>query len=41
MAKLGGYIGRRSDGPPGWLTIWRGWQRLLLLVEGFRLAADG
>ena len=41
IAKLGGYIGRRSDGPPGWLTIWRGWQRLLLLVEGFRLAADG
>jgi hypothetical protein len=41
IAKLGGYIGRRSDGPPGWQTIWRGWQRLLLLVEGFRLAADG
>ena len=41
IAKLGGYIGRRSDGPPGWQTIWRGWQRLLLLVEGFRLASDG
>jgi len=41
IARLGGYIGRRSDGPPGWQTIWRGWQRLLLLVEGFRLASDG
>lgn len=28
-AKLGGFIGRKSDGMPGWQTIWRGWQRLM------------
>ena len=38
IAKLGGYLGRRNDGPPGWLTIWRGWQTLLLLAEGYKLA---
>ncbi len=28
VARLGGFIGRRSDGEPGWQTLWRGWQRL-------------
>jgi len=40
IAKLGGYLARKRDGPPGWLTLWRGWQTLLLLVEGYRLARD-
>ncbi|MEX2215258.1 MAG: IS4 family transposase [Phycisphaeraceae bacterium] len=40
IAKLGGYMARKRDGPPGWLTIWRGWQIILLLVEGYRLARD-
>lgn len=40
IAKLGGYLGRKGDGPPGWLTIWRGWQRLVLLAEGHRLATE-
>lgn len=40
IAKLGGYLARKNDGPPGWLTIWRGWQTLLLLIEGYRLARD-
>jgi hypothetical protein len=38
IARLGGYLNRKSDGPPGWLTIWRGWQRLVPLTEGYRLA---
>jgi Transposase DDE domain/Transposase DNA-binding/Transposase Tn5 dimerisation domain len=38
IAQLGGFLARKGDGPPGWLTIWRGWQRLLLLAEGFDLA---
>lgn len=33
-ARLGGFIGRKSDGLPGWQTIWRGWQRLMWMVEG-------
>ena len=37
VARLGGYIGRKSDGDPGWRTLWRGWQRLSDLTEGARL----
>lgn len=28
IAKLGGFLGRKSDGNPGQITIWRGWQVL-------------
>jgi hypothetical protein len=28
IAKLGGFLGRKSDGEPGVTAIWRGWQRL-------------
>jgi hypothetical protein len=34
VARLGGFIGRKNDGPPGWLNIWRGWQRLMWMSEG-------
>jgi hypothetical protein len=34
VARLGGFIGRKSDGEPGWQTIWRGWQRLMWMAEG-------
>ena len=34
VARLGGFIGRKSDGLPGWQNIWRGWQRLLWMNEG-------
>ena len=40
MAKLGGFIGRKSDGEPGWITIWRGWERLNTLVRGAELADE-
>ena len=38
LAQLGGFLGRRSDGEPGWITIWRGWEKLNTLVRGARLA---
>ena len=38
IAKLGGHLGRKGDGPPGTLTLWRGWKRLIALVEGAELA---
>jgi hypothetical protein len=38
LAKLGGFLGRRSDGEPGWITIWRGWEQLNTLVQGAQLA---
>ena len=34
IARLGGYRGYRGDGPPGWQTLWRGWERLQALLEG-------
>ena len=40
MAKLGGFLGRKSDGEPGWITIWRGWQKLYLLVRGAELVTE-
>jgi len=33
IAKLGGYIGRTTDPPPGMISLWRGWQRLMDMVE--------
>lgn len=38
VAKRGGFLGRRRDGEPGWKTLWRGWQKLTLLCEGYRIA---
>lgn len=38
IASLGGFLGRKSDGLPGWQTLWRGWDRLLYLVQGYDLA---
>jgi len=32
VAKLGGFLGRKCDGNPGWLTIWRGWEKLNMYV---------
>jgi hypothetical protein len=34
LAMLGGFIGRRRDGNPGWITIWRGWDRLQDMIRG-------
>lgn len=34
LARLGGHMNRKSDGPPGWLVLWRGWMKLHLLVTG-------
>jgi hypothetical protein len=34
LARLGGHMNRRSDGFPGWLTLWRGWMKLHSMVEG-------
>lgn len=39
LAKLGGFLGRKHDGEPGWITIWRGWHKLGLMLRGARAAA--
>lgn len=33
VAKLGGFLGRKGDGEPGWITIWRGWEKLNMYVH--------
>ena len=38
VARLGGHLGRRRDGPPGWRTLWKGWLHLQTMLEGARLA---
>ena len=40
VAGLGGFLGRKSDGEPGWITIWRGWQVLHWMLRGAQLAAQ-
>lgn len=37
LAKLGGFLGRKHDGEPGWQTIWYGYQKLQMLLDGMRL----
>jgi hypothetical protein len=39
LAKLGGFLGRKHDGEPGWITIWRGWDKLQLMMRGADAAA--
>jgi len=36
VARLGGHL--KSNGPPGWQTLGRGYIDLLLLEAGFRIA---
>jgi hypothetical protein len=37
LGRLGGHLNRKSDGLPGWITLWRGYLTLPILVEGVRL----
>lgn len=36
VARLGGHLNRKADGPPGWITLWRGWTKLHDMVLGAR-----
>lgn len=37
LAQLGGFLGRKGDGEPGWQTIWGGLEKLLLCLRGAEL----
>jgi len=39
LGRLGGHQNRPSDGPPGWLTLWRGWAKLQSMLTGAALAS--
>jgi hypothetical protein len=34
LASLGGFLGRKSDGDPGWQTLWHGLETLLTAIRG-------
>ena len=40
VARLGGYLGRCRDGPPGNMVLWRGLSRLTDIHLGFELATS-
>ena len=37
LGRLGGHMNRRSEGMPGWITLWRGMKTLRQLVKGAEL----
>jgi hypothetical protein len=37
IARLGGHLGRKGDGPPGLKTVWRGYQQLCAATRMFEL----
>lgn len=37
LGGLGGHLGRKRDGNPGWITLWRGLEKLLLILRGASL----
>ena len=39
LGRLGGHSGRKSSPPPGWMVLWRGWEKLQLMIDGARVAA--
>lgn len=38
LAGLGGHLGRKCDGRPGWQTLWYGLEKLLLILRGTQIA---
>jgi hypothetical protein len=40
IAQLGGFLGRKSDGEPGIVAVWRGWQRLQDFAATWKLIVN-
>ncbi len=40
VARLGGYINRKGQGPPGSMTMWRGTRRMDTLVEAYSVFGE-
>ena len=37
VAKMGGFLNRKSDGNPGWQTLWKGQLQLFWMIEGAKV----
>ena len=40
IATMGGFMGRKGDGNPGWRTLWAGFEKLLMAEKGFLVARE-
>ena len=40
VAKIGGYLGRNNDPPPGHQLIWQGYTNFQIMCEGFALLEE-
>jgi len=40
VARLGGYINKKAQGPPGSRTIWRGMKRMSAIVQAYEIFSD-
>jgi Transposase Tn5 dimerisation domain len=40
IGRLGGYLGRKGDGPPGLKTVWRGYQQLCAAASMYELMTN-
>jgi hypothetical protein len=40
IAKMGGFLNRKSDGDPGWQTLWKGQLQLFWMVEGAKVLLE-
>lgn len=40
LARLGGHLGRKGDGPPGVKVLWRGLKALHYMILGFRIGQN-
>ena len=34
LARLGGHRNRKHDNHPGWITLWRGWTKFQIMLNG-------
>jgi len=41
IAQMGGFLNRKSDGNPGWQSLWDGWKFFMGLKEGAKLYREG
>lgn len=41
IAQMGGFLNRKSDGNPGWQSIWEGWKFFLGIKKGVMLQREG
>ncbi len=40
VARIGGYLDRKNDPPPGHQLMWQGYTQLQLMCEGFALRGE-